>query len=51
MSAPMIPTTQTGMVITWARREVQPSWERIVGLNAEREPADMSAQKKRRVLF
>lgn len=51
MSAPMNPTTQTETVMACARREVHPGWERMVGLNADREPADTSAQKKRSVLF
>jgi len=50
LKAPTIPTIQTGIVITCALREVQPSWLRIVGLKELKEPADRSAQKKRRVL-
>lgn len=50
MMPAVIPVSQTGMVITCARRDVHPSWERIVGLKLEREPADMSARKKRSVL-
>lgn len=48
--APTIPTVQTGMVITCALLDVHPSWDRIVGLNDDREPAERSAQKKRSVL-
>jgi hypothetical protein len=45
-----IPAIQTGMVMTCALLAVQPSWLRIVGLNEEIDPADISAQKKRSVM-